>query len=821
MNAYMCHTNRISLAFVQQLIANQQDGSALCAGNAAKVGDSAQIRLNIPMMNGSFMSMTDSDGSGGLFMFNGKEYLYTHCLEDATNRIVCSRKPSGTVVALILSQPFTEVLRIRNHGTYASSRAFGSTVRSLRIAVIPNRGIFVQIPSDETTVTNQERSSEQRRMQGLMPIAVFLDTVLFHLDESRRRVTARDIDMLLSGAVDMCDVYDEGLAVPAAEKEHARSIVENIRQFCMMAMPCTRPGSEVAKLPFACEQARAHGPETHRAFLLKEFFPHLESSPSLGSFEDDDTGLTRLGLIRCSGPRGAARPDAFVPFTPQRGPPARRRMVMNALATMFGLIPATEKMDMRGMRVRTPEMEVYAFTRRLLFKHIAHVLYLDVGKKAEDMRKARSAEAVLPRRAVLETNVKSSESGTKASTRSVLFDDAVIAQFYTSANKQLVREAELRRSYPNYLQKKLIIKFQHESGSTPGKRRHHPTCSGFICGADTPSTARVGLDMSPNHCTRLTVDVDPMLVVAMLGLSIGARDSVVVYVNGVPSGWCADAIAMRDTVRRLRRTRAVIRYGSEKMVYRPFMGLGVHVERELRVVGRLGARFQPAVFVRCDGGRLHKPVFDLDALRQWLVASADNKTDFLHLMDLGVIEFMDVDEMNSDAVHMCPSAWDAPPGATHSDIHPALMQGVLPSLIPHAKHNHGVKQTNMCNHFKAVMHSASLQHARRAEATSFTGYNMQQPVTQTCGFRWCEMEKRPHGRNMVVAIGTLEGSNQEDAVTIRKSVIERGSHVACLERTHEVEIGAACESGVFLKRVGDTVGPRCERIPSAPPLRMT
>ena len=299
MNAYMCHTNRISLAFVQQLIANQ-DGSPLSAGNAAKVGDSAQIRLNIPMMNGSFMSMTDSDGSGGLFMFNGKEYLYTHCLEDATNRIVCSRKPSGTVIALIVSQPAAEVLRIRNHGTYASSRAFGSTVRSLRIAVIPNRGIFVQIPSDETTVTNQERSSEQRRMQGLMPIAVFLDTVLFHLDETRRRVTARDIDLLLSGAVDMCDVYDEGLAVPAAEKEHARSIVENIRQFCMMAMPCTRPGSEVAKLPFACEQARAHGPETHRAFLLKEFFPHLESSPSLGSFEDDETGLTRLGLIRCS-----------------------------------------------------------------------------------------------------------------------------------------------------------------------------------------------------------------------------------------------------------------------------------------------------------------------------------------------------------------------------------------------------------------------------------------------------------------------------------------------------------------------------------------
>jgi DNA-directed RNA polymerase beta subunit len=180
------------------------------------------------------------------------------------------------------------------------------------------------------------------------------------------------------------------------------------------------------------------------------------------------------------------------------------------------------------------------------------------------------------------------------------------------------------------------------------------------------------------------------------------------------------------------------------------------------------------------------------------------------------VEFIDVDEECSEDVRLVAELWKAEPRHTHADLHPALLQGTLAGLVPHSKNNHGVKVTNMCSHFKAVMHRYSLQHARRFDTQSsghvpkscvtYMGYHNQQPLVRPPGYDWHEMGHRPHGYNLVIAVCTAGGANQEDAVVIKRSLRDRGFGFGMCERTYFTECHQS-DTVVIHKAVGSTFGP--------------
>ena len=107
---------------------------------------------------------------------------------------------------------------------------------------------------------------------------------------------------------------------------------------------------------------------------------------------------------------------------------------MTALATMFGLVPAADLMDMRGLRVRTPEMEAYMCTRHALFSHATAVLFRDLRRDDRGRRQgqgqgqgqgAGAASAIAaPLLAVLASNVLPGEAGRGARGHAVA-EDAV------------------------------------------------------------------------------------------------------------------------------------------------------------------------------------------------------------------------------------------------------------------------------------------------------------------------------------------------------------------------------------------------------------
>jgi DNA-directed RNA polymerase II subunit RPB2 len=107
----------------------------------------------------------------------------------------------------------------------------------------------------------------------------------------------------------------------------------------------------------------------------------------------------------------------------------------------------------------------------------------------------------------------------------------------------------------------------------------------------------------------------------------------------------------------------------------------------------------------------------------------------------------------------------------------------------------------MCNHFKAVMHTYSLTRSTRIETLSHMAWNLHVPLMRTPAFDWLEMGLRPHGANVLLMIATHCGYNQEDAIVVKQSFVDRGGFYGTVSKTFDARKGLSSTKGRRL-RVG-------------------
>jgi DNA-directed RNA polymerase II subunit RPB2 len=138
----------------------------------------------------------------------------------------------------------------------------------------------------------------------------------------------------------------------------------------------------------------------------------------------------------------------------------------------------------------------------------------------------------------------------------------------------------------------------------------------------------------------------------------------------------------------------------------------------------------------------------------------------------GIIEYLDTDESDVSYIAMYPK--DFTNKHTYCEIHPSTIFSVVSANIP------------MCNHSFAarnIFHAAQSKQAIGIYATSFNyrfdtlGYIQhypQRPIISTKLSNLTHSEDMPNGFNLIVAVMSYSGFNQEDSIMINRGAIERG-----------------------------------------------
>jgi len=183
------------------------------------------------------------------------------------------------------------------------------------------------------------------------------------------------------------------------------------------------------------------------------------------------------------------------------------------------------------------------------------------------------------------------------------------------------------------------------------------------------------------------------------------------------------------------------------------------------------------VFVDCSKGRARRPLIVIKDGQQLLTEThvkqlEKNEISWSDLVRQGVLEYLDAAEEENALVAMFEA--DLTSAHTHLEITPFDMLGLCTSLVPFANYAPGARVNMGSKNQKQAIGFYLANFPLRVDTDVSLLHYPQNPIVQTLMHEISDYDKHPLGQNIVVAILSYEGYNQEDAIVINKASVERG-----------------------------------------------
>ena len=196
-------------------------------------------------------------------------------------------------------------------------------------------------------------------------------------------------------------------------------------------------------------------------------------------------------------------------------------------------------------------------------------------------------------------------------------------------------------------------------------------------------------------------------------------------------------------------------------------------------------------------GDFSVPVFAVDG--KCLKVKEEDGTNWDTLVSNDLIQYLDNSEISSAVIAFNQKEL----GKYHNDyceIAPAMMLGVMASIIPFPDHSQSPRNCYQAAMGKQAMSMFALSHLVRADTVTHVLTYPQKPLVSTRTADMMGFSDMPAGINAVVAIACYSGFNQEDSIILNAGAVERGLFWATTYRTHS---GSEKKRGTYnFERIG-------------------
>lgn len=301
-------------------------------------------------------------------------------------------------------------------------------------------------------------------------------------------------------------------------------------------------------------------------------------------------------------------------------------------------------------------------------------------------------------------------------------------------------------------------------------RQIHPSQIMFLCPSETPEGAPVGIVLNLSLLTRISERFPTVLIkevieqcdnIISLESYDGPNDLTKIFLNGLLCGVTEEAEDFITEVKELRKIKII-----------PY---DVSISYD---------DIDDEINIYSDEGRLLRPVFTVDG--QKLKATMEDGCDWDNLVEQGMIEYVDNNEINNAVVAFNQNELSKY-NCDYCEIAPAMMLGVMASIIPFPDHSQSPRNCYQAAMGKQAMSMFALSHLIRTDTiTHVLGYP-QRPLVSTKSADMLGFSEMPSGINAVVAIACYTGFNQEDSVILNHGAVQRGLFWATSYRTHVEE----------------------------------
>jgi len=335
-----------------------------------------------------------------------------------------------------------------------------------------------------------------------------------------------------------------------------------------------------------------------------------------------------------------------------------------------------------------------------------------------------------------------------------------------------------------------------KTGKLVPPRKLHNTQWGIICPSETPEGGAVGLVKNLSIMTYITNQSSEEPIIRLLETNstiskiedikniIEFKELSKIFINGA---WMYVTNATIDIYNMLIDSR-------RKGYINIYVSISLNTDmNQINIFTDAGRCCRPLYIVKNNKLLITKE--DINNIsnksykfRNLVLRSLNSSLNYsskdMRKDEVGCIEYIDTEESYYKMIAVYNNLKNKKIKYSHCEIHPSLILGLLSSLIPFSNHNQSPRNTYQSAMGKQAMGVYMTNFSKRMDTMGHILYYPNKPLVDTNIGKLVPSKEIPNGLNVIVAIGSYSGYNQEDSIIINKGSIDRGLFRSTFYRTY-------------------------------------
>ncbi len=329
-----------------------------------------------------------------------------------------------------------------------------------------------------------------------------------------------------------------------------------------------------------------------------------------------------------------------------------------------------------------------------------------------------------------------------------------------------------------------------KTGKLIAPRKQHNSQIFYVCPCETPEGHSVGVIKNMSVTTGVTIFSSPVTIYAYIQTleklltlrettTEQKHEHVRVFLNG---SWIG-ILLNEDALEVIEELRVAKRMGK------------IHIH-----TGIVWKSAFKELWITSEAGRVIRPIYYAPTIREIAAdITGKLKEEILAIKEwnylvawcspLGnhLFEYIDAGETDNAYIAMDYEKCIADTAYTHCEIHPSLIFGTTASGIPFPDHNQSPRNAYQSAMAKQAMGVYALNFRERFDAMSHVLCYPEIPMVSPFMSKFYGAQNLPSGQNIIVAIMTYTGYNQEDSNMMNRASLDRGRYRSIFYRTYKDE----------------------------------